>query len=413
MKNKPIPWVAISLLTFNLATALAVLMIGLLLAVSGVLQINNEIIQSTEVTTSLSACAFLIFFLLLPGAYYGLLRIMDREPFKLPNIRIPTVVLLILWMGCLGLGYLIQNKTDLSWLLLPPVNVAAIALPIWIITRLAINGLDGGSGMRRWGTFSIGMTLSPLLLFIAEALVIAAIFVFFLFWVLLNPGMMEQAQNLVQRLQFMNDENQIVRIVMPYLFNPLTILGVLGFFSVLVPVVEEAGKPLAVWLGANFIATPQQGFALGAISGAAYALVESLGNSASAAEMWQTLITARVGTDVIHIFNSALMGWALVGAWQNRKFLRLGLTYLLVIFIHGLWNAASLSYSLGSLPIAGSELPSWVGSVSNISIGILITLTIVILTMLVYINYRLRKNNQPAEIEVTINAENQDAEIGA
>jgi hypothetical protein len=279
------------------------------------------------------------------------------------------------------------------------VNVAAISLPIWIIARLATNGLDTGSGMRRWGTFSLGMTLGPMLLFLAEILAVVVIFFFIILWVLLTPGMAQDLQIQADRLRLLANEKEILRIILPYLLNPFFILSVLGFFSVLVPVIEEAGKPIGVWLGANFIMTPQQGFALGALSGAAYALVESLGNSASAAGMWQTLITARVGTDVVHILNSALMGWALVDAWHNRKFLKLGLTYLAVIFIHGLWNAASLCYGLGSLKDSAPDLPAWVGMLSTLSIGIMIALTAIMLIVTVVMNFKLRHSAIPAAIE--------------
>jgi hypothetical protein len=208
-------------------------------------------------------------------------------------------------------------------------------------------------------------------------------------------------QNQANRLRFLADEKELLRIVLPYLLNPYIILGILGFFSVLIPIIEEAGKPIGVWLGANFIMTPQQGFALGALSGAAYALVESLGNSASAAGMWQTLITARVGTDVVHILNSALMGWALVDAWRNRKFLKLGLIYLVVILIHGLWNAASLSYGVGSLSDSAPGMPTWMGMLSTLSIGIMIALTVSMLIVMAVMNYKLRKSSIPVGIEVT------------
>ena len=50
--------------------------------------------------------------------------------------------------------------------------------------------------------------------------------------------------------------------------NPLTLVVGLVFLSFLVPIIEEIAKSLGVWLVADRLAFPAQGFALGVLAGA-------------------------------------------------------------------------------------------------------------------------------------------------
>jgi hypothetical protein len=96
------------------------------------------------------------------------------------------------------------------------------------------------------------------------------------------------------------------------------------------------------------------------LSGAGYALFESL-MLTSGGEEWAVVVLARIGTAVIHILTTGLMGLALVLAWRDGKYLRLGLTYLGVVAIHGLWNGLTL-FALVTTGLdefsGGVEIPS-------------------------------------------------------
>ncbi len=112
--------------------------------------------------------------------------------------------------------------------------------------------------------------------------------------------------------------------------------------------IEEALKPIGVWLLFGRRLTPAAGFAAGALSGAGYALIESLALTSSG-EAWSSLVLARTGTSAVHILTAGLTGWALVLAWQKRRFLPLLLAYLCAVMIHGLWNGLTLMYSFNLL----------------------------------------------------------------
>jgi hypothetical protein len=135
--------------------------------------------------------------------------------------------------------------------------------------------------------------------------------------------------------------------------------------------------------------TPRQGFAMGVLGGAAYALVESLGMSPGLPEASNLLSIVRAGTDLVHIVTTGLMGWALVSAWRERKYLQLGITYLLVIVIHGMWNALALS---SAAQIAIDYLPNpstFVQNLPTVSAIGLAVLSIINLSILLIINTRL------------------------
>jgi dipeptide/tripeptide permease len=60
------------------------------------------------------------------------------------------------------------------------------------------------------------------------------------------------------------------------------------------------------------------------------------------------------------MLNSGILGWALVSAWQKHAYFKLGLAYVAVILIHGLWNAISLALWLNSLATYAQNTPGFI-----------------------------------------------------
>jgi RsiW-degrading membrane proteinase PrsW (M82 family) len=153
----------------------------------------------------------------------------------------------------------------------------------------------------------------------------------------------------------MGDAARLQTLILPLLANPWVILATLVCFAVVVPLLEELIKPLAVWALLGLGASPADGLVLGAIAGAGFGLTEtlfSLSNVDGQAQ-WLALVVGRTGTNLLHVTTTALIGWGLVSAWRSRKFARLGLAYLCAVLLHGLWNTFSLVSAL-----AGIWLPS-------------------------------------------------------
>ncbi len=134
----------------------------------------------------------------------------------------------------------------------------------------------------------------------------------------------------------------MLQALKPFLQSPWVLFGILSMTSVIIPIIEELIKPIWLWMFVKEL-TPASGFFYGMLSGAAFALVESLGYLASPmGDGWSSLLLGRVGTGVLHVTVSGLVGWGLGSAWMERKYLQLGVAYFLAVFLHGLWNALGI-----------------------------------------------------------------------
>ena len=74
--------------------------------------------------------------------------------------------------------------------------------------------------------------------------------------------------------------------------------------------------------------------------GTAFALIENIGFTSAGSADWISSVAARTTTALPHIFNSGLLGWALVSAWHEHRYGRLLATFLAVILVHGTSAAA-------------------------------------------------------------------------
>jgi hypothetical protein len=144
------------------------------------------------------------------------------------------------------------------------------------------------------------------------------------------------------------DIGRVLEIVGNLINRPGFIAGSLFYIALIVPLVEEIIKPIGVWLLAGRRLTPVEGLVIGMISGAGFALFENL-MVFEAETVWYAVLLARMTTTTIHVFTSGLMGWALVQAWQSRRYLRLLAMYVLVVLIHGIWNAAAALLAISNL----------------------------------------------------------------
>jgi hypothetical protein len=212
-------------------------------------------------------------------------------------------------------------------------------------------------------------------------------------WAASRPDIADELNRLVQRLLLSSGTPEtLLRQLRPYLLRPGVLYLILAIISGITPLIEEALKPVGLWLLARRRLTPAEGFVGGLLSGAGFAMFESLGNAAVfTGESWAAVTLGRAGTDLIHITASGLVGWALASAWRERRYLRLGATYLIAVFLHGLWNMISLSMGISPLVrMAPENLPPILRStaVAPVALAVLI---VILLVMLVGANARLRR----------------------
>jgi len=309
----------------------------------------------------------------------------------------------------LFIGNELRDNQSVNWLVLPLLTIPAVVLPIWTLAGLAIRDLSLGTRWRTWGAFGISLTVTPIILFLLESLVVIVIFFVVILYAVTNPEIAAEFKQLSSQFLFINLESetgmeQALRLMAPFLMKPGVILPAVIFLSVLVPLVEELIKPLVVWVLAAKLDSAAQGFAFGAMSGAGFALWESFNVSGQTAE-WGIVLFTRIGTGLLHITTSALMGGAIFMAIRERRYLRLLGTYLLAVFLHGLWNASAITVSFSSLLLMYGGMANSGTLLWGSTIGLAI-LAAVLFALLITSNRRLHHSLQPSTPEEGSTAQN-------
>ena len=278
-----------------------------------------------------------------------------------PHVRVILRVSLLVWPLVLALGWLVAGRPGLAVWLLGPINILAAGIPVVWIYALAQRRLEAGPIERKWRIFGFSLTVSPVVIVLAEVLALAVLGIAALVLVLvlasLNPSFSQELETLVQQISASQDVEVILQLLEPYLMRPVVIFGALAVLSGIIPLIEEILKPLALWGLAGRDLTDQEGFVAGLLSGAGFALLENLlyFTNILTAEGWLFMVIGRAGTGVLHMFSSGLVGWALARAWRSGKWPFLGGMTLLAVAFHGLWNAFALLGGLGPSLVYGTN----------------------------------------------------------
>ncbi len=412
-------WPSLAQLAFSGLVLIGALAIAVGLAIVGGLDWARSpatIDQSVRLLI-LAAGLTLVGLLALPSAGLALLRLFDQPlpegllhplgglPGALSRRLVILAAIAVIWVAALAAGNWAANQGGAGQLALAPLYVIAVALPIAGYLVVGAGGLSGGSLQRRWGIFGAGLAATSLIVLVVEIIVFGLVAVLVVAALASQPDTLNLLSRLVQRLQNaqITPEN-LGRILRPYLQPWMIFLGV-AVVAGLAPLIEELLKPLPLWLFARRGLTPAEGFVGGLLAGAGFALFESMGDLANVTgESWAISAAVRASTDLLHMVNAGLMGWALAVAWGSRgqpgalgRYLRLALTYLLVVGIHGLWN--SLSVVMVVLPLAlpaGSPLLRG-GWVENVPVAVLAALYLSLFFVLLWANHRLSPPANPLE----------------
>lgn len=359
-----------------------------LFAILGLAGLFGEVVPLSE-SVSVFILAWVAGFaalLALPSLIYSGLQLMNRpQPEHLKAFGLPLASLLLLvWPLVLALGNALVRVEQISWLAVPPLQILAVAIPIWWLIEVARQKLPGGSPQRTWGLFNFSMFISTPIAVIVEVIVFGLILILVVAFVLNRPDLQFELQRLAQRLQFLqNDPEEILALIRPFLQNPIAVFAILAVLSGLVPLIEELLKPLAIWFIAGHRLSPAEGFVAGALCGGAFALIESLLSvSGLVTEGWAFLLVGRAGTALLHITTTALIGWGLANAWQNEEYARLGIAYLLSVVLHGLWNGLNVVTGLRSVLDPEPGGMEWITSFSTAApIGLVVLVLILFLIL--------------------------------
>jgi hypothetical protein len=284
--------------------------------------------------------------LMLPSAYYSLWRLMGKPVVNSHNLlrKLQPAWWILALPPVLILGQLFSQLQRVAWLGLPTLHLLAIGIPtIWLL-YLALRGLPKGSNQRMWGVFGSGLVLGPFLIFLFETLALLAVILASVIYLSSEPELLAKLLKLASQLQQSQPPEALIKDLWDIMSRPAVLFSTIVFGALIVPMIEELVKPVGVWLLFGRKITPAAGFAAGALSGAGYALLESLA-LASGGQEWSVVVLARNGTSAVHILTTALMGWALVQVWQKKHYLQCLLAYFCAVAIHGLWNGLTLLLS--------------------------------------------------------------------
>lgn len=381
-------WPSIFQLALSLLAALFLLFISGLFALGGVLQLIEEGLESPAVVPSFMVTTSLLLGggLMLPSAWYAYRRLVPpvSEPAARRRRYNPWVIslLVIIFVPLLLLVGNWAARSSLAWLLLPGISLLAAVLPIYWLVSIGARSLAGGSLQRRWGLFAGGLVFSPVLIIVLELLAIVAMILVVGVVIAINPDLARDLSTLAMRLASSPPgSDNWLNIISPYIMHPAFLAAIFAYMALLIPLIEEALKPLGLWLLAGRRLTPTEGFVGGVISGAGFALFENLSALSTGGEQWAFLASTRISTALLHMLTTGLVGWALAHAWSQRRYLRLALSYAIAVTLHGLWNAlgiASFSLPQLNLPNMGQVDPDMISAVTMVGLGLLTGLNFIL-----------------------------------
>lgn len=308
---------------------------------------------------------------------------------------------ILLAASAILIGSWIGEIESFNWLLLPILTLPAVVLPLGVLLALGTQRLPFGTRWQSWSVLGLGMTLAPLILLILETIVAIVLFIGVVIYVSSQPQLASELQGIARQLMVLGPQSEAAQdLLSPYLTRPSVMFMALLFIAVLVPAIEELCKPLGVWLLAGKLNSTAQGFTLGALSGAGYALIETIGVSGQESE-WAILLFTRIGTGLLHITTSALMGAAIVSAWRERGYRHLIGMYVFVVLLHGLWNALAMLFTFSTLA-EFLDQPGPLGTIQPWLIAVMSLLAVGLFAILVFSNRKMRATVTRPSSESTI-----------
>jgi len=311
--------------------------------------------EDLTITFSYTAAGLLLGALLLPSIVLAFKRLSGRPALSTPGWDQLFGLLhprRLLWFYPLILlaGAWLNSQPAANWLIMPIINLLALGVPIAILLWAGTRRLTPGSAQRKWSIFGIGITTTPLLIILLEFFfMITGFFVVAFVLSLFFQDTVTNINELLFAITGMANSQEIPVVqVAELLREPIILTIILLFVSVLIPVLEELIKPAAMLLLWKTPLTPQDGWRLGLLSGAGFALIESLGNT-TVGEGWVFLILGRAGASALHMFNTGLISYTVLLSREKKRVLPVLLALLGAILIHGLWNGITIFATVSSL----------------------------------------------------------------
>ncbi len=296
-----------------------------------------------------TAALFMLALLCLPSVISSLSAASGGNPPRWLGAPMPALHWLpvVLFVLTLLIRLVILPEQPSQSMLSAELTALAVALPALWFLRLGAGSQWGKNPKRNSGLFTFSLSFTTYFILILEMVLFFAVVVGVLAALVRNPQVMEMLENLLSLLEGANlAPEELIELLAPLLSTPPIFIGILFLVALVIPMIEEAFKTLGVWLLKGRGISPAEGFVVGMVSGAGFALVEGLLNSAAVASStstdWLGFVVGRLGGTLLHIFNGGLLGWAMANAWQGKKPAKVVGFYFLTVLLHGIWNGLAI-----------------------------------------------------------------------
>lgn len=340
-------------------------------------------------TWSVMLSVSLAVMLLAAGVWFGLQALDGRRLSRRLRLWLPVWaywLIFFVFMGLLALGNWLLSLPHVFWLAWVALSLPVTLLPIMLVFFWAVRGLDLGSPLRFFGVVGSDMLFSPVFILIFEFFALVFLVGALAFWtshrdifswLVLHHFLQDAVQNGL-------DIYRLQDILLQYVNRHPWILGLAaGYLTLLIPLLEELLKPVGVWALGSRLASPSQGFALGALSGAIFAWFENAMAVSTITNDWLSTSIVRALTPALHIAASALVGWGIALLRREKRWgAFLGLLSLALV-LHAVWNGMSV-LALGNL---------WGKDFSGVTVAGFVFLYALALTILGMANARLRRRD--------------------
>jgi hypothetical protein len=388
----------ILLLIFSSIGILGLLIRGAYLVVAGILSFDPG--NGSSLASSMLGALAMLFCagLLMPVLVYTLNKMKGLEilPAAIRPVKFWHVAVLVsVWVLVVIMGAGLASLFVFGWAVAAPLFLVGISFPILSLSWIGAGGLASGSRRRLWSVFGFGMVGGTVAAMLLEFLVVGTAVVVIGVLAVVNPDLNTIIDQI--KVQIANasagDVQTLLAILAPYITNPLVILSILVFAAGIAPLIEEAVKPAIIWFLGKRLQSPAEGFVLGVLCGAGFAMLEGLMAASGVPQMWGFSLAGRAAASLMHITSSGLLGWAIASAQLEKRYRRLVFTYLLSVSIHGLWNGSVIIVVYGALRMMVQNIQIDFSSVLLIlgGLGMLFLELVLMLAGLPLFNRHLRR----------------------
>jgi RsiW-degrading membrane proteinase PrsW (M82 family) len=302
----------------------------------------------------------------------------------------------ILFPLSLGLGYLAYDRNVLSSLLGPIAHVSAAAIPVIIAVTIVRSKGPRVSPRRLWGQFLAGVWATPVFALAIEISFLILVLLIIIMGLIGTPSGQEIIERFIQPDAW--SSASAYDNLLLFVQQPWAVIQLLGFIVLLVPLIEEVLKTMAIWPLLGRRLAPSEAFLSGALGGAGYAFVEAMFLTQPGPE-WTATMFARSGATLMHTFTAGLSCWGVAQLVQQRQWRRFVGAFLSAVAMHAVWNLVAVG--IGVVSISG-ELqqdllpPGIVGVLAVLGVAILILLSVLALIGLIRVPKLLSKEATPA-----------------